>query len=295
MTDPGPRGAGEESGGAPAADPSPREVLAAGWKRLRRRPPRCGPASGRGSGAGGRACAAERGVADPRGGLPVWAWIALAAVVGLALRLYYFFIQTGIHYPDEIFQYIEPAHVGCTASVGCRGSSAAASATDPSRLLRRPDGDRRGVRVARLVVARRAGAAQRAAHAAHRPRGIPARRAVGRGDERLGILSAFAMAAFPPFAYFAPHTLSEVHGLVVHDVGLRVVGEQVAFPTVSGPAAGVPRRPAPGAASSVATRWRSSSRSWCSTTTSADVSGAGLAGAGPGTDAGRPGRGRRGH
>ena len=232
MTDSGPRGAGEESGDAPAADPSPREVLAAGWKRLREKTAALRPDL-RSWGAARAAERVRRGEASRTrvAGLPVWAWIALAAVVGLALRLYYFFIQTGIHYPDEIFQYLEPAHVRMHGfgwlpwefgggvrnwilpgyygglmeigeAFGLRGWSLHRALALHNALL------------TLLIV----------------PAGYRLGRAVGRGDERLGILSAFAVAAFPPFAYFAPHTLSEVHGLLFTTWAYALWAEQVAFP-----------------------------------------------------------------
>jgi hypothetical protein len=47
---------------------------------------------------------------------PDWLWILLILLVALLARGYFFFVQSGIHYPDELFQYLEPAHAKLTGN-----------------------------------------------------------------------------------------------------------------------------------------------------------------------------------
>ena len=37
-------------------------------------------------------------------------WLVVAVILGLALRLYYAAVKAGMHYPDELYQYLEPAY-----------------------------------------------------------------------------------------------------------------------------------------------------------------------------------------
>lgn len=54
---------------------------------------------------------AERlAILDAKWGLPVWAWFVLVFVVGLAVRLAGAHKAQGLYNPDEIGQYLEPAH-----------------------------------------------------------------------------------------------------------------------------------------------------------------------------------------
>lgn len=148
-------------------------------------------------------------------GRPTWVWLAVALLLGLGVRLYYYAIKGGMHYPDEIFQYLEPAYehihgfawlpweydrgvrnwvlpayygglIEIGETFGLRGWALHRALTLHSTLL------------SLLIV----------------PAGWRLGVAVGRGDQRLGALTAFALALFPVFGYFAPHTLSELHGLL---------------------------------------------------------------------------------
>ncbi|MBI5490681.1 MAG: glycosyltransferase family 39 protein [Deltaproteobacteria bacterium] len=214
------------------ADPTPREVVSAWWRRVRAAFAAWGPdwRAWRAAAAADRVRRSVR-ARDRVAGLPVWGWLLLATAVALGVRLYYFFVQAGIHYPDEMMQYLEPAQVRMHGfgwlpwefnggvrnwilpgyygglmelgeALGLRGYTLHSALVLHNALL------------TLLLV----------------PAGYRLGRAVGRGDERLGILAAFAMAAFPPFAYFAPHTLSEVHGLLFTTWAYALWAEQVAFP-----------------------------------------------------------------
>jgi hypothetical protein len=183
-----------------------------------------------------RACKADRllrldqgwGRAGP---LPVWVWLVASLAVGLGLRLYYFFVEGGIHYPDEIFQYLEPAH---SRMAGCAWLPWEFDRGVRNWIL---PGTYGGLMEVGNWLGLHGWQLHRAL-AFHNsmltllliPAGWRLGRAVGRGDERLGILGAFAAAAFPLFSYFAPHTLSEVHGLLATTWAYALWLEDVAFP-----------------------------------------------------------------
>jgi len=165
------------------------------------------------------------------GMLPTWAWMTLAVGFGLAVRLYFHHIKAGMHFPDEMYQYLEPAY-----------------------WKKYGDGwlpweYRRGVRnwilpgyYGGLIEIGEALGYER--WALHRfltlhsaclsvvivPMAFRLGFAVGRGDGRLAVLSAFAVALFPYLGYFAPHTLSGLHGMIFITWAMALWMEQVAFP-----------------------------------------------------------------
>ena len=225
---------GEPGGGAD--EPSVREALRALWRGAKGRVAvvRPGLRSWREARAAERV---RRSAAswERAAGLPVWVWIVLAVAVGLGVRLYYFAIEAGIHYPDEMFQYLEPAHA--------RMHGFAWLPWEFDRGVRNwiLPGYYGGLMEICEWLGLRAWSLHRAL-ALHNalltlliiPAGFRLGRAVGRGDVRLGILTAFAAAAFPLFSYFSPHTLSEVHGLVFTTWAYALWAEQVAFPDAFG-------------------------------------------------------------
>lgn len=209
-------------------DPQPREWLPRGWRALR-------SALGRTWSAVARdwtAPARRPRPPSPRvGGLSASTWVLLALVAGLAVRLYYWGIKAGMHYPDEIFQYLEPAWwrihgyawLPWEYARGVRnwvlpaywgglievGEALGFEGWGLHRFL-----TLHNVFFSLLII----------------PAGYRLGVAVGRGDRRLGVLTAWAMALFPVFGYFAPHTLSEVHSLVFTTWAYALWMELVAFP-----------------------------------------------------------------
>ena len=155
-------------------------------------------------------------LAQRAGPLPAWAWLLALVALGLLVRLYYFGVQDGMHYPDELFQYLEPATShrtghGWLAWEFTRGARNwilpwhygalmelfGALGLDGHGLLRALW--LHNAVLATLLV----------------PLGFRLGLAVGRGDLRAGLLTAAACAAFPLLGYFAPHTLAEWHGLLL--------------------------------------------------------------------------------
>jgi hypothetical protein len=226
------------AGDTPAGDRRPLFDPAVGevWRARMRRVRSAAPAVRAAWGEWRRACKADRllrldqgwGRAGP---LPVWVWLVAAVAVGLALRLYYFFVEGGIHYPDEIFQYLEPAY--------SRMSGCAWLPWEFDRGIRNwiLPGYYGGLMELGNWLGLHGWQLHRAL-AFHNslltllliPAGWRLGRAVGRGDVRLGMLGAFAAAAFPLFSYFAPHTLSEVHGLLATTWAYALWLEDVAYP-----------------------------------------------------------------
>ncbi|MDF1564326.1 MAG: glycosyltransferase family 39 protein [Deltaproteobacteria bacterium] len=159
------------------------------------------------------------------------AWLGLAAllVLGLAVRLYYFSIKAGMHYPDEIFQYLEPAYwvrhgdawlpweyargvrnwvlPAYYGSLMTLGEWLGYQGWELHRLL-----TLHNTLFGLLLI----------------PAGLRLGRAASRGDERVAWLTGLFLAAFPLFGYFGPHTLSELHGLLLTTWAYALWMEQVA-------------------------------------------------------------------
>ncbi|MCB9736203.1 MAG: hypothetical protein H6745_26755 [Deltaproteobacteria bacterium] len=144
-------------------------------------------------------------------------------------------MQDGMHYPDEVFQYLEPAtshrlghawlpwefargarnwlipaHYGALMELG------SALGLDGHGLVRFLW--LHNAVLATLLV----------------PLGFRVGAAAARGDLRVGLLAAAACAVFPLFAYFAPHTLAEWHGLLLVAWAYALWLEGVAWPDAPG-------------------------------------------------------------
>jgi hypothetical protein len=141
-------------------------------------------------------------------------WLLAALAVGLLLRVGFALAQAGMYCPDEIYQYLEPAWhrlhgfgvLTWEYEVGARnwilpgwygalmqvGEAFGLHGWKLQRFL--------GLHDALLSLLL-----------------IPAGFRLGRaaGDERLSVLVGCALALFPLFAYLAPHTLSDNHGLLL--------------------------------------------------------------------------------
>lgn len=70
-----------------------------------------------------RARTARYAVFDARLGLPIWVWMWLVLGAGLAVRLLGHVHTDGFYHPDEIGQYLEPAHRVLERTVLSLGSS----------------------------------------------------------------------------------------------------------------------------------------------------------------------------
>jgi len=181
-----------------------------------------------------RALRTER-LAQRVGPLPVWGWLLLLSAVGLLVRLYYFGVQDGMHYPDELFQYLEPATShrtghGWLAWEFTRGARNWLVPWHYGALMElfgalglEGHGLLRAIWLHNAVLA-----------TLLVPLGFRLGYATARGDLRAGVLTAAACAAFPLLGYFAPHTLAEWHGLLLVTWAYVLWLEHVRWPDAPG-------------------------------------------------------------
>jgi hypothetical protein len=137
-------------------------------------------------------------------------WIGAAIVLlAIAVRFYFFFIQDGMHHPDEFFQYLEPAHWRLTGSGWLpweyeRGAR--------NWLLP-------GIFGSWMAIFRRFGLASIELREAIwvmniglslfiLPAGFRLGKSLGQ-SAYAGLFVSFLFASFPVLAWFAPRTLSE--------------------------------------------------------------------------------------
>ena len=138
-----------------------------------------------------------------------WLWASLVLVIAVALRLIFFSVENGMYFPDQMFQYLEPAHAHITGSgwhpwefeVGARNWAL-------------PGFFGGWMEVGRALGLRRMGLYRflMLLSALTTVLIVPAGYRIGRaltGDHRVGLVVAAAFGWFPLLAYFAPHTLSE--------------------------------------------------------------------------------------
>ncbi len=138
-------------------------------------------------------------------------WLLIALVLGLVIRLYFVWAKAGMYFPDEMFQYLEPGYQRMHGfgtlfwefEDGVRnwllpGYYAALMEVGEAFGLH-------GWRLHRFLAVHNAIASLLLV-----PLGFKLGSALGRGDHSLGVLLGLSLACFPLFAYFAPHTLSEV-------------------------------------------------------------------------------------
>ena len=148
-------------------------------------------------------------------GLPVWCWLLGSVLGAIALRLYYWNIKAGMHYPDEIFQYLEPAHWQMHGDAWMawefkRGARNWLLPWHYGSLMSLGEAfGLRGWGLHRALMLHNCLFATLIVPAAYRL-GL----ATGRGDQRLGVMTALMVSLFPLLGYFSPHTLSEIHSLV---------------------------------------------------------------------------------
>ncbi|MBN1945711.1 MAG: hypothetical protein JW797_08535 [Bradymonadales bacterium] len=199
-------------------------------KEAMARSPDSGPIS---TGKEGRAeCPVDPSQAGGRG---LAIGLAAALLLGLAIRLVFFAIQRGMHHPDEVFQYLEPATwrihgygwLSWEFVEGARnwilpgfygalmevGSWAGLKGYSLYRFLQLHN-----VLVSLVLI----------------PAAFRIGRAVGGKDGLGGLFAAFAVALCPYLAFFAPHTLSESAGLILTTWAYALWLEEVARPRGTG-------------------------------------------------------------
>jgi GPI mannosyltransferase 3 len=147
-------------------------------------------------------------------GLSPRAWLLVALGAGLVLRLGFALAQAGMYCPDEIYQYLEPAWrrlhgfgaLTWEYEVGARNWLLPAWYGALMQI-----GEFFGLHGWKLQ--RFLGLHDALFSLLLIPAGFRLGRAAG--DERLSVLTGCALALFPLFAYLAPHTLSDNHGLLI--------------------------------------------------------------------------------
>jgi GPI mannosyltransferase 3 len=151
---------------------------------------------------------------DQRHCLPVWAWMALWLVLAVATRLAFGFDADGSYHPDEVFQYLEPAHwlIDRHALLAWEFRDGARNWFLPwhyASLLKLASWlDLQGL--ARLDFVRTHNAIAAALV-------VPAAFRIGHGATRrvdVGVLAAGTTALLPLLGFFGTRTLAEVHCLV---------------------------------------------------------------------------------
>ncbi len=162
-------------------------------------------------------------------------WLLGLMAAGLVVRAWYTSLQGGLHYPDAIFQYLEPPWAmmhgdGWMPWEFVRGARNWLIPWHYGALMGLGDlFGLRGLDLYHLLWAHNV-----LLSLAIIPAGYRLGRAMGRGDGRLGLLVAGAFALFPTFGVFAPHTLSEGHALVFTTWAYALWMEQVVWPGAAG-------------------------------------------------------------
>ena len=149
-------------------------------------------------------------------------WLFWGGVVGIGflVRLYYFMTGGGIHHADQHMQYVEPAHWFSTGNAWLpweyqRGVRSWALPASYGALLEFADIlNFRGWAAHRFLAFHNAVLSMAIIPAAYRLGAAIANDKPGTATSA-GFGLAIWCALFPPMVAFSPHTLSEVHGLVV--------------------------------------------------------------------------------
>jgi hypothetical protein len=146
-------------------------------------------------------------------------WALMAA--GLVMHILFWIHKTGMHYPDEIFQYIEPAFVRIRGfgwlpwefNRGVRNWSLIAFYGGWMKIFITLGFE--GAWLHKLIGLHNTILALAI---------VPAAWRLGRlyGGERAGWMAAALSALFPPIVYFTPHPLSEVPSMVLGVWGLTL-------------------------------------------------------------------------
>lgn len=142
----------------------------------------------------------------------------VAVIVALAARVVWFAAKGGMHYPDEIFQYLEPAHFRITgdAFLAWELERGARSWLVPAfwgswMEIGRTIGLRRWELFRFLTLH----AAILAAFVVPAARRMGERSGPSSERTRTAVVAAFLAALFPVLGYFAPHTLSELPAMLL--------------------------------------------------------------------------------
>ncbi len=140
-------------------------------------------------------------------------------VVGLAVHVLFWALKQGMHHPDEIFQYIEPAFVRLEGmgwlpwefDRGVRNWTLIAYYGGWMKLFMLLGAQ--GEWLHKLICLHNAVLALAV---------VPAVRRLGEryGGESGGWMAAMLAAVFPPIAFFSPHSLSEVPSMVLSTWGI---------------------------------------------------------------------------
>lgn len=136
-------------------------------------------------------------------------------VAGVVVRGTFLRLEDGMYFPDQIFQYLEPANARITGSgwlaweyaVGARNWSLPAFWGGWLELGR-------ALGFTRVALYHFVMTISALLSALAIPAGYRLGKALG-GDEAIGVWSAAAVACFPPLAYFGPHPLSENAAMVL--------------------------------------------------------------------------------
>ena len=151
---------------------------------------------------------------------PLWLFWGGVVGLGLLVRLYYFATGGGIHHADQHMQYVEPAYWYTWGNAWLpweyqRGVRSWGLPASYGALLEFADTmGWRGWATHRFLAFHNALLSLAVVPAAYRL-GAAISTNPAANQTRSGLALALWCAVFPPMVAFSPHTLSEVHGLVV--------------------------------------------------------------------------------